>query len=117
MGIGRRIALAAFVAIFAAAPALATAAQLCGGCCCPRPACHEVQAPCDASFASAPCCDEVPPALPSALKPASDVAAFQAPAPGVWLPIADPAAAACRSRSVPADARSSPSRLSVVLRI
>jgi len=117
MAIRRRIALGLFVAIFAAAPTLAIAAQLCSACCCPPSPCHQAQSPCDASFVSAPCCDQVVPALPSALKPASDGALLHAPAPASWLPVADVRTPLGGLRTVAADARSSPLRLSVVLRI
>lgn len=110
------IVVFAVAALFAAAPSLALAAQICGACCC-SPCDDGGPTGCGEAVVGVPCCDDALPALPAAAKRTLDGPALQELPPLRTAAVAGRGALAHRLHPAPLAGLVSPLRLSVVLRI
>ena len=111
-----RIALWAFVAIFAAVPSLAIAAEG-GSRCCPPAPCHEAPGDCGAMLATMSCCDAAPATVSSVAKRAPQAPTHQPALAMRSISIADAARARPPASPGQQGVLTSPLRLSVVLLI
>ena len=117
MTLSTRIALWAFVVIFAAAPSLAIAAAECASHCCPPAPCYEAPDDCEGMLGTMWCCDAAPTTVPSVAKRAPHPPAHQPALAICSISIAEPARARPPASAAHQGVLTSPLRLSVVMLI